>query len=258
MKLMFGLLERLTAKLALAVAGSNRSRVRAMRLAERASGAAERDDWDEAISFAKLAVAADPNWPEGHLLLGYAYERKDRPLAAQQTYESGLGLAPEDYRLSEALGNLQMAGENFSAAETAYRHALELRPKNAELLRKLAIAVARQDRLDEADRTLRQAIDRDPENAQVLAALGTILQWKRDWQAAISFYTAALERHPGLIKTRYELARCLVESGRWHESLQHMREVVKVRPEAREYQRFLEAIESHLGRDQQRTDSNAD
>lgn len=80
-----------------------------------------------------------------------------------------------------------------------------------------------QGQIDIARKMLEAAIAVRPDNPDVLFLLGTVAGREGRWDDAVTYYRKMLERHPGLIRVRLELARALFELHRDQEASYNFR-----------------------------------
>ena len=112
----------------------------------KAQQAIEREHWGDAIIGGRLAIACDPSYPDGYVMLGFAYARSGQPEEARKAYEEGARVAPHDARLAGYLGGLELYQHHWERAETAYRRAVEFDPSELAWQANLAHAVRMQGR----------------------------------------------------------------------------------------------------------------
>lgn len=61
---------------------------------ERTRAAIKREDFDDALSWVKRSISADPSRPEGYNIIGVLYELENEPLVAQKYYRAALSVDP--------------------------------------------------------------------------------------------------------------------------------------------------------------------
>ncbi len=206
----------------------------------------EKGHWSDAIIGGRLAVASDPSYPDGYLMLGFAYARSGQPEEARKAYEEGARVAPHDARLASYLGELEFALHRWSEAEASLRRAVELDPAQAPWRLSLAIALRMQDRFEEATALLDGLLQVPTLKARALGALGEIRLDTGDVAGAEELLTAAVTTDPALAIAHHDLARLLALTGRWNEALREARQAMSLKPEDEEFAALLRHIEERL------------
>ncbi len=147
--------------------------VRARVLAARSAFALRAGTTQEALSFARQAVAAETGAP-GLAALARALARRGDPEASTAA-ERAVALEPDSAPVQLARGDALLAARLGAEAEAAYRRALELEPSSATAETGLALALIRQRKAAEAQEAARSAAGMDEHFAEAEAALGLAL-----------------------------------------------------------------------------------
>lgn len=210
-----------------------------------------RGKWASAITWGRLAIASDPSYPEGYVMLGFAHARSGQPEEGRRVYEEGIRVAPDYGRLAASLGELELGLRRWSEAETSLRRAVDLDRTEVAWQLNLAVALRMQDKIEEAAAVLRSLLQVAPLEARALGSLGEICLHTGDISAAEELLTAAIGSDPALAVAHDNLARLLARTGRWNEALREARQAVSLKPEDEEFVALLRQIEERLA------DSNA-
>ncbi len=214
------------------------------RLGRWLSDAGKQADLQEAVGFLRAAIAAQPENPVPHHVLGIVHQRQrawDEALAA---LELAFALEPENrilnaqlYEIREKLGlldrtlaDLQQQEETaltawrigvvyrirrqFADAAKQFRRATELDDTFVQAWRGLGFSLRRRGQLKEASVALARATDLAPENAHVWLILGETYGGQQRWDEAIEAYERAVQAEPTWPWFRLRLATVLVRSGR--------------------------------------------
>lgn len=200
-------------------------------LSYRAGHAIAEGHWRVAMDHARLAIAADPTWADSYRMLGRAYRGIGDPARARATYEEGVRLVPDDYRIAMELGDLEVAQGRYAAAEAAFRRALALRPADPDVLYQVAWSVGLQGRYAEGMRLLERARELAPDHPWVLARLGAGRYAEGDASGAVALLTEAIERERAQPSAHYYLALALSEMGRHEEGLAAARRAAALDPD---------------------------
>ncbi len=139
----------------------------------------------EAIRLHEAALARDPGFGQAHVNLIELYART---------------------------GNVARAQAHYHAAAADAGHA-------AEAHRAWGWVLLHQQRADEALPVLTQAVDLAPTNARALTGLGLAFELLRRPAEAVEAYTDAVAAAPAERDIRFNLARALVQAGRFDEAI---------------------------------------
>jgi tetratricopeptide (TPR) repeat protein len=145
------------------------------RLIDLASAALDKNQYDEAITALKQALAENPGDAVVHNSYGAALAAKGRLGEATAQYRRAVDLSP-DY--PDAHNNLAAALANAGKLDEAiveFRKALEVKPDYAEAHTGLGGILARRGRLEEAIPHLRKAVEYKPDDVLARSNLGLAL-----------------------------------------------------------------------------------
>ena len=127
--------------------------------------AAINGDYEDAVSLAKRAMAANPNSASVLVRCGYALSYGDRSDEALALFERALRLSPRDPNASGIWNGIGFAltqlGRDAEAID-AGKKAAQLNPASADAFRVLAASLALAARLDEAKAALQRVLELDP------------------------------------------------------------------------------------------------
>lgn len=128
-------------------------------------------DYDEAIAYARTALAADQYSLDAQLILGSALAGVRRFAEAEERLQAALAQAPQDPRPYRSLGNLQRQRGNAAAAEAWLRKAIDRAPASADARVDLARVYMESGRVADGEHELRSAVAADPNDADANEAL---------------------------------------------------------------------------------------
>ena len=162
--------------------------------------------YDDAIEHYKKAISLNPDaeWTSivCHALGSLYAEVKGNIDAAVSTYRAGIILAPDNYELYIALGDVYMAGYDLDNAIRAYCDAITLCPDNYRGYTKAGIALWEKDYAEEALVSYHKAIELNPANEFAHNNLGIIyLDGFGDAEKALECFENAIE-----LNSKYTLA----------------------------------------------------
>jgi tetratricopeptide (TPR) repeat protein len=149
---------------------------------------------DEAIPFAKNAVAADPEHSaEAHLLLASIYQSKGQLEEAAQEFKQVLKLAPGTVAADVALSRLYAAKGDKAAALDFAEQAVKLAPTDPDARITLVRAVLSSGDTNRADREIRAMLARFPTSSAVHVQAGGLFLARKDLAAARAAFNRAIE-----------------------------------------------------------------
>jgi tetratricopeptide (TPR) repeat protein len=177
-----------------------------------------------------MAVAADPEDPDGYYLLGFALQRLDRHAEALAAVDSGLAKAPGWHDLhvlrSDALRDLRRPLDALQAGEEAVR----LAPNLPDGYAALALSAAALGNHSDAIISLRRALELAPDSSHLHRLLADQCLSLSDYEAAISHYLGALGLEPNDANTLNNLGCAFLRSGRSEEAALAFKSAVMVDP----------------------------
>jgi type IV pilus assembly protein PilF len=205
---------------------------------ELASGYYERGQMDVALDELKISVSLDPNYAQTYNIYGLVYAVLGEERNAEQNFEHGLQLAPNDSEIHhnwgwylcqhkrerEALGQFELAVRNplyrtpeialvnagrcamsineLRVADGYFRRALAAQPGNALAAYGLALIAYKEGRYDEARSWLKVVMQTNNPAPEALY-LGMCVERKlRDNQAELSYVSQLRNRYPDSVETK--------------------------------------------------------
>jgi len=228
----------------------------------------------DAERVARGVVAAEPQRPEAHELLGAALAAQGRAQEALPSFDRARELRPQSPsirhnraqalfalgRLAEAredvqeavrlkpdlqagfnlLGNVLAALADAAGAERAYRKAMQLRPDDAGAPYNLALLFQNEGRLDEAIASYRKALALRPNLAAAHNNLANALKVKGRIEEAFAHYGEAVRLDPQLADAYSNWGNALRETGRTDEAIPLLERAARMNPRSH-------AIQNNLG-----------
>lgn len=175
-------------------------------------------DYPQAISLLENVLRAQPDDPQALHLLGRAYLGMKRYAKATDLFEKAAALDHGDSRLQASLGFAHLGKGNAAAATRSLQLAFDKDQGELTLALPLANLYMRggeaRKALDIAQR-LNSAL---PDNPAALNLLGVVKGASADLVGARKAYVEALQKDPGFVSARLNLARVDVEEGRFAEA----------------------------------------
>lgn len=150
----------------------------------------------DAERLARLAIAADPEYPNPHNLLGNALFGQGRLREAMPCLDRAVALKPENPNYHYNLGNLLQRLGDLRPAIEAYRQALALCPNHVESLNNLGNAWNELGDMDEAIRCYTRILQCRPGEPQAESNLALALAIQGDVGAGESHLEQLLQLNP--------------------------------------------------------------
>lgn len=165
--------------------------------------------FDQAADLLEKSVRIDPGEAYGYNALGIAYLEQADFAKSIPAFRDAAKRAPN---WSYPLHNLALAYMEAGQPEDAirsYLQAMKITPSFGYLPYNLGLIYQRLNRRKEAEDAYRQSMALSPESPQPLNALGTLKAAEGKSAEAEKFYRAALDKDPGLLAARHNLAYLL-------------------------------------------------
>ncbi len=157
-----------------------------------------REIFEQARNWAQRAVELDPDRAEGYVPLAQVALRADW---------------------------------DWPAAEKYFKRAIELNPNYATAHHQYAMYLATAMRLDEALEAIDRARELDPLSTIISTALGRILHFRRDYDAAIVQFRRTLELDPTFLQAAMDLLVACGVSGREQEAQEVIEQLAGLAPD---------------------------
>ena len=161
---------------------------------------------DQAREHLERAVALNPSYAFGEVMLGDISSQRGESELAVQHYSRALALNPAIYDAQYRLGKLLLTqgkvAEGIPHLKIAAQH-----QENANLVHVIGIALLQEKKPLEGIPYLRRAVQLDPKKKEALNDLGTALQDQGDVRGATAYYRKALEVDPQYFVARTNLER---------------------------------------------------
>lgn len=191
-----------------------------------------RGDAERAVEILQPIVAADPEEPYGHLLLGNAYRQLGRMDEAQAELQKGQGerLVRTDPWIAEVKrlrlsfsGRVKTASDHLSEgrlepAVAMFEQLRTERPDDVRVLTKLGLAYLKQGRTTDSMATLQDALERHPDHFNVHLQLASTYQLSGDPEQALAHVERAIELKPEYALSHARHAAILERGQRFDEA----------------------------------------
>ncbi len=168
------------------------------------------------------AIAVRPDAMLARLRRGETYRRRGDLDVAARDFRAAALLDPTATRPLEALGDVLYAQERFRRSAETYDARLTLDDRSAQVRYKLALARYRDGSVDIALDEARRAVALDDQLADAHYLIALCLRDTGLPDDAVAALTRAIDRAPGMLPAREELADMYAASGRFTEQLQQL------------------------------------
>jgi tetratricopeptide (TPR) repeat protein len=167
-----------------------------LELAEDAVQLIRFQQYERALSYAKLSAQLAPNLFQTWFLLGSLYLQQQEIDSGIQVLEKALSLAPEGGTeragIMFTLGRAYFQKENYSAAVKTFQEGLKLKPNTLEALFDLGNAYLKLGKFSEAIVSYEKAVTQEKKFWPALNNIGLIKYEQGDVQGAMKNWQAAL------------------------------------------------------------------
>lgn len=184
----------------------------------------------EAETLYRAILAAAPDHPGSHHLLGLVEHQLGRDEAALQSIKRAIALNDNEPNYHNNLGTVYRSLGRLDEAIACYRYAIALKPAFAAALSNLGLALQQQGQLAPAQRALEQALQAKPDYAAAWFNLGNVLAARGEHAKAIEHQRRALALDPNHIEAWNNLGAALTELGEIDEAAGCYRRVLALQP----------------------------
>jgi tetratricopeptide (TPR) repeat protein len=195
----------------------------------------QREYFDQAEAWLRLALRDDPHSAEALYGLGSIYLKKEKTAEARETFERALTLrAGYPDTLPNAWNNLGLLATREGRTDQAieyFQKALQLSPDHLVALENLGNAYRQQKRWDEARTTLLRATEVGPEDAEANYSLGMVFAQTDDTDRAYEYLQRALRFRPGYPEALNNLGVLYLRTRQRDQAVASFEECIRVAPE---------------------------
>jgi Flp pilus assembly protein TadD len=182
----------------------------------------------EAAAQYRLAIAIEPDDPEGYNNLGVLLKEEEKPEEAEAQFRKALEVDPDFAGSYNNLALLAMDREDWETAGEMLRQALARLPDDPMIHNNQGNYLFRRERLAEAESEFRKALSLRSDYAEPHNGIASVLARKGDPEGEIREYRKALEIQPRYADARINLARRLMALGRARDAVQVCREGIRL------------------------------
>ena len=168
---------------------------------------------DQALSFAREALSANPEDPQALNIAGVAAFQAGQHDEGLDLLRTAVAFAPRNAEAQTNLGNVLAALEQYTDAEAAYKNAIAADPSYAEASFNLGVLLEAEGRSQDALAAYERTLEISPGHTGAEQGKGNALKGLKRLDDAKAAYEAALARNPALPEARTNLAAVLQELG---------------------------------------------
>ncbi len=161
---------------------------------------------------------------------GLALVRSGRAAQAESIFVRLLSDNADSPELNVVLGQAFAQQGDYVAAVDSLERAIALAPRVAEAHSTLGEIHMRKGELGEAEEALRTELGLHPDDSRAMFTLATVLDLNQKSQEAMSLLRALLDGEPYLAKARYLLGKILLTGGAAEEALEQFEAAVGLSP----------------------------
>jgi tetratricopeptide (TPR) repeat protein len=184
----------------------------------RAVGLLQNGDVDGAEKLLRDVLAVTSEQPDALQLMGLVARRKQDHEQAATWFRRSLRAEPRQPHVHNNLGNALLDLGRPDEAIKAYGEALGLQPSYGDARVNLGIAQLAAGDAPAAVETLSQAVAQEPRNAKAWSSYGRALRGNERHDEAIEAFTTSLALRPGHLATVHNLAVAMRLAGRAEEA----------------------------------------
>jgi len=184
------------------------------------------------VSLEAIARATGPSEEDLRQKFGKAVEllRSGQYPEAETLFRELTQLQPQVPEFHQNLAYAYAHQSNWPEAEASYQKALELKPDDPVLITGLAGVYEDAGDLDKAGALLDEAIAKDSANASLQYERGQVLFKKQQVPEAVEAFEKALAGDPSLTDAHYYLGTLLVNQGKVPEAIEHLETFLAASP----------------------------
>jgi len=178
---------------------------------------------DQALQLCQQALNIEPDFGEGHFLLGKIYEAKGVGDLAEREYRLALRATPDCEECYAHLGHLYVLTQRFDSASYFYKRAVGLNTKDPNVYNNLGNIYSNRQSWEKAVASYKKALETDANFAEPHYGLGIVFFKQNKMDQAISEFEKACEIKPDFALGYYHLAYLYAQKGERQEAEKALR-----------------------------------
>jgi len=178
--------------------------------------------------------------------LGDCYASVGNYAQAQQCYEKGASLEPDEPGPYVGLGVVALQQELLNDAEIAFRVACRLDPASAKGYAGLAMVAQQKKEYPQAFELYMKSLELDSDNITALLGLFQTSCQMRSFAKVIHYLQVYLNMHPGDTSVMFSLAALYMKESQLEQSQEILHDILALNPANQEAANLLEEVEHSL------------
>ena len=170
--------------------------------------------FDEALNDFEKYIQLDPNSPDGYLGKARAYQGKEQHALAAEALRVAEAIAPDNYWVEVALGNLSTDMLDYRNALEHYQRASLLEPHSPAVQYNVGAAHLRVEEYAAAKRMFSHVLEQRPNDPKSLAGLALAEEGLGNERQAIVLFKSAIVADPSNVSYYVALSHVQVASGK--------------------------------------------
>ncbi len=187
----------------------------------------ENNKLDEAEKTIAQCIAADPEMPQAHILMGEIHFAYGRLSQAHDSFSKAVDLDPKLDQAWFSLGTLSRQQHQPTDALRCYRRAMSIKPAQTEYITAVVEIYAAQGDYEEALELLEEKIAQFPSDATLKVAAADIHNRLGQTDRAIGLYSQALMHKTGDRHITETLGYCYITKQQWKEAVETFESLLK-------------------------------
>lgn len=193
-----------------------------------------RGDLKQAKEILNNCLAAAPENPKVHLLVGRIHFIEGRSDKARQSFQKMVDLDPQLDAGWYSLGTLAIMEKNYSTAMEYCQKALQLQPDNTNYIISVSELFVEMEQLDSAKEVVQAALEKQSNNMELILEMARLCQRSDQTSDAIRLYEQAQLLHGSAPQILEPCAYAYMKQGQWAraaEKFELLLEQIKQNPE---------------------------
>ena len=186
---------------------------------------------DRAERLAREIIAARPNQPDAHNILGVVLFQRGKAEEGLEMARRAAKLDPNNPNFFSNLGEMERKAKNLDEAMTALEKAVTLDPKSSQAWNNLGIVHFDKLEFDKAAESYRKALEINEDYAEAHNNLGNAMRALNDVDGAVVEYERAIELKEEYAEAYNNMATALRDLQRTEEAEFSYRRAVMIKPD---------------------------
>lgn len=221
----------------------------AIELFNRADQANELRRYQDAVSFAQQAIAADPEFADSYAAMGRAYLGLDQPAEALECFSKALSLDPQSAWFLRCMGIAHRMLDQPQAGLNFLNQSLAVDPLDMISHCEQAKCLAAVGNFGEAQKAFEKSLELDPMFTMAWNGLGRMMLDQKKYVEGESYFRNSLDLEPINSVTLNNLGVCLERQNKLLEAALAFKSAVLLDPELKVAKSNTKlSVEKHLDR----------